>query len=206
MEIDDLPENGNLATRFWEIRIDGRRLSCYGDSPVVEVTVAHEVLLTWSGLQLPYMSQGAAQAIEDAAALGRCLARCSTVESLTSLTRYYEEIRKERAYAVQEKSALNGRIWHCEQGSLAHHVLLKYRLDPDGDDQRRRDAGMAASLTDEHYIRSTNQWSDPATQIWLYNHDAERVSTNYLDARLGPVTSSKRRGVDEMVEAGLLAA
>ncbi len=60
------------------------------------------------------MSQGAAQAIEDAAALGRCLARSTGPDSIPILTRYYEEIRKERAYEVQGKSALNGRIWHCE--------------------------------------------------------------------------------------------
>jgi len=57
------------------------------------------------------MSQGAAQAIEDAAVLGRCLA--GTTDLATS-TKLYEKIRKERAYKVQARSALNGRIWHCK--------------------------------------------------------------------------------------------
>ncbi|KAK4688408.1 hypothetical protein P7C73_g1701, partial [Tremellales sp. Uapishka_1] len=142
---------------------------------------------------LPYMSQGAAQAIEDAAALGRCLARYSGPESLPVLTRCYQDIRFERAYAVQYKSALNGRIWHY----------------PDGEDQELRDAGMAASLGNEHYIRSTNQWSDPATQIWLYNHDAEAMSDTYLDEK-PDVMKRKQPGLqsgrEEMIACGLLAA
>ncbi len=66
---------------------------------------------------------------------------------------------------------------------------------------------MASSLGDEHYLRSTNQWSDPPTQIWLYNHDAELVSTRFLEERMGAIRPSKRAksGVEEMVEAGLLA-
>lgn len=60
------------------------------------------------------MSQGAAQAMEDAAALGRVLARAKGVENLPTLTKLFEEIRKDRAYKVQARSALNGRIWHCE--------------------------------------------------------------------------------------------
>ena len=61
------------------------------------------------------MSQGAAQAIEDAAALGCCLARYghSKLGDLVNLTKAFEDIRTERAYQVQYRSALNGRIWHC---------------------------------------------------------------------------------------------
>lgn len=139
---------------------------------------------------LPYMSQGAAQAMEDAASLGRCLARAVTRNDIPALTQAYEDIRKTRAYQVQARSALNGHIWHY----------------PDGPDQRARDAGMAASLGDTHYIRCTNQWSDPATQIWLYNHDAEREADLFLDnkeAKAGIKVASKS-GVQEMRDAGLL--
>ncbi|CAK9780354.1 unnamed protein product [Cutaneotrichosporon oleaginosum] len=136
---------------------------------------------------LPYMSQGAAMAMEDAAALGRVLARASGPKDLPALTQLFADIRMDRAYEVQGRSALNGRIWHY----------------PDGEDQRARDAGMAATLTGEHYIRSTNQWSDPSTQIWLYNHDAEGDTDRFLDTRLGTKTAPKS-GVQEMREMGLL--
>lgn len=137
---------------------------------------------------LPYMSQGAAQAMEDAASLGRCLARATGTEDLPTLTAAYEKIRMERAYAVQARSALNGRIWHY----------------PDGADQEARDAGMADTLTKKHYLRSTNQWSDPGTQVWLYGHDAERAADRYLDELGGKVKVVF--GVQEMVDTGLLVA
>ncbi|ORY24553.1 hypothetical protein BCR39DRAFT_486220 [Naematelia encephala] len=141
---------------------------------------------------LPYMSQGAAQAIEDAAALGRCLDRCTGPESLPRITEAYEKIRMDRAYQVQYKSAVNGRIWHYA----------------DGEAQSRRDMGMAASLTSEHYIRSTNQWSDPSTQIWLYNHDAERNADVFLDGFLKDTSkmasSLCKDGVQEMIDEGFL--
>lgn len=60
------------------------------------------------------MSQGAAQALEDAAALGKCLARATGAHDVPRLIKLFEEIRKERAYQIQARSALNGRIWHCE--------------------------------------------------------------------------------------------
>lgn len=64
------------------------------------------------------MSQGAAQAMEDAAVLGRCLAGDLDLAAATQL---YEKLRKERAYKVQDRSALNGRIWHCEWQYSFHY-------------------------------------------------------------------------------------
>lgn len=63
---------------------------------------------------------------------------------------------------------------------------------------------MAATLTGQHYIRSTNQWSDPPTQIWLYNHDAEGDADRYLDEKLQTVRKASKTGVQEMIEVGLL--
>jgi salicylate hydroxylase len=53
-------------------------------------------------------------AMEDAAALGRVLARAGGPKDLPSLTKLFADIRMDRAYEVQARSALNGRIWHCE--------------------------------------------------------------------------------------------
>lgn len=150
-------------------------------------------------------------AIEDAAALGRVLARAVTPKDLPNLTKLFAEIRMDRAYEVQARSALNGRIWHCEWrggegGYAALRVGVRRTLTPDadGEDQAARDAGMAATLTGEHYIRSTNQWSDPPTQLWLYNYDAEGDTDRSLDKRLG-TKSGASSGVQEMREKGLLA-
>jgi len=64
---------------------------------------------------------------------------------------------------------------------------------------------MAASLTNEHYIRCTNQWSDPPTQIWLYNHDAEAEADRIIAESMPATKGEKGTGVQEMIEAGLLA-
>lgn len=74
---------------------------------------------------------------------------------------------------------------------------------------------MAPTLTDRHYVRSTNQWSDPTTQLWLYGHDAEwharmvrEISTGSPPAGESAWTvafhSKKADDIDEMVMCGLL--
>jgi salicylate hydroxylase len=78
---------------------------------------------------LPYGAQGAAQAIEDAAALAACLSDADGRDVPAALIRY-ETIRRGRAARVQEMSRANGRRFHL----------------PDGPDQQARDAAMASSF------------------------------------------------------------
>lgn len=57
-------------------------------------------------------------AIEDAAALGVALEPLAKDNegsyTLASALEMYEKARMTRAYEVQYRSELNGRIWHCE--------------------------------------------------------------------------------------------
>lgn len=76
---------------------------------------------------LPYGAQGAAQAIEDAAALAARLADSPDVPA--ALGRY-EAARRDRTARVQEISRANGERFHL----------------PDGPRQRDRDAAMATSF------------------------------------------------------------
>jgi salicylate hydroxylase len=94
---------------------------------------------------LPFMAQGAAQAIEDGATLAACLADARRGEIPQALRRY-EMLRLPRATRLQELSAANKARFHL----------------PDGPEQRRRDAEMAQGSTD---------WSIAAI-AWLYGHDA----------------------------------
>jgi salicylate hydroxylase len=41
--------------------------------------------------------------------------------------------------------------------------------------QEARDRGMKAEVEGKHFLESTNQWSDPVTQLWAYGYDAEGV-------------------------------
>jgi salicylate hydroxylase len=92
---------------------------------------------------LPFMGQGAAQAIEDAATLTACLNKLDDVQ--TALKRY-ETLRLPRASRLQSMSQTNKTRFHL----------------PDGPEQDQRDAHMAQGATD---------WSFAAI-AWLYQHDA----------------------------------
>lgn len=108
---------------------------------------------------LPYMSQGAAMAVEDAAALAEALGLISDKSQMRHAVNIYETERMKRAYGMQSASLVNGRLWHFADGS----------------EQEARDKGMAAEVQGTYYSESTNQWSDPVTQNWAYGYDAEKA-------------------------------
>jgi salicylate hydroxylase len=93
---------------------------------------------------LPFMAQGAAQAIEDGATLAACLADAGAV--VADSLRRYERLRIPRTSRLQALSTTNKTRFHL----------------PDGPEQRERDAEMSNGLTD---------WSFNAV-AWIYEHDA----------------------------------
>jgi 2-polyprenyl-6-methoxyphenol hydroxylase-like FAD-dependent oxidoreductase len=95
---------------------------------------------------LPFMAQGAAQAVEDGATLTACLQREADVSSALEL---YERLRLPRASKIQGLSAAN---------------KIRFHLD-DGREQEERDARMASGSTD---------WSLKAV-AWIYGHDASDI-------------------------------
>ena len=99
---------------------------------------------------LPFMGQGAAQAIEDAATLKSCLLQHP--RDIPAALRLYERLRLPRCSRLQGMSEANKIRFHM----------------PDGQAQRERDAKMASGATD---------WSWAAI-AWLYEHDAEVVETH----------------------------
>jgi salicylate hydroxylase len=100
---------------------------------------------------LPFMGQGAAQAIEDVATLKGCLLKFP--DDVPAALRLYEQLRLPRASHLQGMSETNKTRFHL----------------PDGQDQTDRDARMASGATD---------WSFAAI-AWLYEHDAEVVDVHY---------------------------
>ena len=93
---------------------------------------------------LPFLGQGAAQAIEDGATLAACLKAQS--DDVPAALERYQALRLPRASRCQEISRNN---------------MIRYHL-PDGPAQQERDARMAAGATG---------WSQDAIG-WLYGHDA----------------------------------
>ena len=94
---------------------------------------------------LPFMAQGAAQAIEDGATLAACVSGVGARDIPAALSRY-EALRLPRASRVQALSEANKTRFHL----------------PDGAAQLARDAEMMRGATD---------WSLKAV-AWLYGHDA----------------------------------
>ncbi|ROV90991.1 hypothetical protein VSDG_07660 [Cytospora chrysosperma] len=114
---------------------------------------------------LPYMSQGAAMAVEDGAALAEVLSQIKSPNELKFALKVFETERVKRTSMMQEASMVNSMIWHFRDGPL----------------QEARDAAMAPEVQGKHFASSPNQWSDPATQIWAYGYDAERVMKEVWD-------------------------
>lgn len=100
---------------------------------------------------LPYLAQGAAQSVEDAAVLRQVLAQ--NVDLATAM-KQYEEIRMPRVSLLQAKARDHQYILHIE----------------DGDEQRVRDKNMALDA-DENPVF----WGFGDRREWLFSHDAELV-------------------------------
>ncbi len=94
---------------------------------------------------LPFMAQGANQAVEDAFDLAACLTGPEGEDAAAALARY-ESLRAPRTASIQQGSRGNGSVLHL----------------PDGDEQRERDTAMQRMSALEH-------------RAPLYSYDAGRV-------------------------------
>ena len=103
---------------------------------------------------LPFMAQGAAQAIEDGATLAACLSQAAA-QTVPDALRRYEALRLPRASRVHGLSEINKTRFHL----------------PDGPAQQARDAEMARGTTD----------FSPKAVAWLYGHDAASPESGLMD-------------------------
>ncbi|HZZ49734.1 MAG TPA: FAD-dependent monooxygenase [Pseudonocardia sp.] len=94
---------------------------------------------------LPFMAQGAAQAVEDAAALAACLRR--TPGEVGAALARYEVARQPHTTRIQQLSWSNNTAYHLQ----------------DGPEQKLRDEGLRASRTTTEALH------------WLYGNDPERL-------------------------------
>lgn len=105
----------------------------------------------------PYVAQGAAQAVEDAAALGVLLSHIRSRRDIPLALRAYEKSRKQRAETVQQSGSTNRVTLHL----------------PDGPEQQARDEQFRASMNGGS---NPDKWADRATQDFLWAWDAEKVA------------------------------
>jgi salicylate hydroxylase len=95
---------------------------------------------------LPFLAQGACQAVEDAAVLTKCVAAASPA-TIPDALQQYQASRQRRVWQVQRISRQNATTYHL----------------PDGDIQRERDAKWAAAAGASPY----------SERGWLFAFDAE---------------------------------
>jgi salicylate hydroxylase len=118
----------------------------FGRSPMKRWSVGRVTLLGDAcHAMLPFMAQGAAQAIEDGATLAATLAKTGG-RDISEALRLYETLRLPRASRIQSASKENKTRFHL----------------PDGPQQQERDAQM---------LRGSTDWSFRAV-AWIYGHDA----------------------------------
>jgi salicylate hydroxylase len=97
---------------------------------------------------LPFLAQGAAQAIEDAAALARCLS--DTPADIPAALARYEAARRPHTAKIQRMSWDNNTFYHL----------------PDGPQQAARDEALQGAATE----------SGLATLRWIYGNDPEVIA------------------------------
>jgi salicylate hydroxylase len=98
---------------------------------------------------LPFMAQGACQAIEDGAVLAACL---RLIPDPVRALRQYEDLRRERTAAVQLAARRNETLFHL----------------PDGPDQRDRDGRLAETSGERTVHRNA----------WVFGYDVAEVMSS----------------------------
>ena len=135
----------------------------------------HEPLPTWTcgstaligdacHPTLPHLNQGAAQAIEDAAAIAVALDRCpsSSPEDIAKSLKVYERVRKDRAYLLVDLAAQSGRALHLGDGKA----------------KEERDKAFAAVREGG---KVPDKWADADVQKMIYSFDPARETDLHFE-------------------------
>lgn len=101
---------------------------------------------------LPYVAQGAAQAIEDAGVLQCVLSKSST--NIPLALEVYESVRKARGESIQGSASTNRRALHL----------------PDGPEQQERDRKIKEA-SGGHNKENPDLWADPSFQEFMWGVD-----------------------------------
>jgi len=137
--ITDVAEPAATAQVYRWALYDRNPFPTWGEGPITLLgDAAHPML--------PFMAQGACQAIEDAAVLAACL---RLLPDPVHALRQYEDLRRDRTASVQLAARRNETMFHL----------------PDGPDQRDRDRRLAATSGEKAVHRNA----------WVFGYDVEEV-------------------------------
>ena len=151
----------------WNDRVR-RLIDCISNDDIIEWKLCdHAPLVTWvkgkvaligdaAHPMLPYVAQGAAQAVEDSAVLSTCLALIDTKDEIPTALKAYELVRKERAEIVQMSAAKTRLVLHLH----------------DGEEQQKRDEVLRNV---QKGGVSPDLWSDKSFQDWCWVSKIQHV-------------------------------
>ncbi|KEF51437.1 uncharacterized protein A1O9_12586 [Exophiala aquamarina CBS 119918] len=114
---------------------------------------------------LPYLAQGAAMAIEDAATLGVLLSHVTSPSDLPQLLQFFYELRVDRVHAIQRGSWTNRFFIHMGEGPML--------------DMRSEVFGVG------DYAGSPNYMGNTLFQDYLYGFDATRHAEKAYNRKFG---------------------
>ncbi|KAG9187026.1 salicylate hydroxylase [Alternaria panax] len=114
---------------------------------------------------LPYLAQGAAMAIEDAACLGFVLSKVRSRDKIGEALAFFQDIRRVRAHTIQRGSWTNRFFIHMNEGP-------QYDM---------RDEVFLAG----DYPGSPNLMANVLFQEWLYGYDVIRDAQQKWNERFG---------------------
>ena len=112
--------------------------------------------------------------IEDAAVLGACLSKATSVGDIPPLTKAYEAIRKSRAEKVKSISVGNMKLYDL----------------PDGPEQEARDAEYMRHMLAAEEIKKTlvapkpdqnAPYGSPGFSMWLDGHRTDEEVRKYFE-------------------------
>jgi salicylate hydroxylase len=114
---------------------------------------------------LPYLAQGAAMAIEDAATLGSVLSHVDSIDDLPRLLNFFYGLRINRVHSIQRGSWTNRFFIHMGDGPM---LDMRESIFKAGD-----------------YPGSPNLMGNTLFQDYLYGFDATAYAENAYEARFG---------------------
>lgn len=114
---------------------------------------------------LPHLAQGAAQAIEDSAAIAAVLSKLPDAkpENINKALRIYESVRKERAETLVELAAASGRALHLGEGEA------KKKRDEEFKNFREKGGNVP------------DKWADADVQKKIYGFDCAKEAEIAFD-------------------------
>ncbi|KAJ9134262.1 Monooxygenase [Pleurostoma richardsiae] len=114
---------------------------------------------------LPHLNQGAAMAIEDAAALAEVLARAPDTanDTVNRCLRIYEFLRKKRTTTLVDLAAASGRTLHLGESKA----------------KEERDRLFAEAKATGKNV--PDKWASPEVQQMIYSHDCMKLAADMFD-------------------------